>query len=154
MFAKLLDLLKQDNEPSPVNREEREQLATCVLVLEVAKADGEFSLPEYERVVASLCARFSLNSEQVEELIRVSKDVRKHAVDLFQFTNYLNRVCAPEEKMRLMEEVWSVIYADRSVDAHEEYVARKLAGLLHLNHPQFIEAKLKALTEMRDSQAE
>ena len=40
--------------------------------------------------------------------------------------------------------LWLVAFADGKKDAHEEHMVRKIAGLLHVAHPDFIDAKLKA----------
>ncbi|MBW7865764.1 MAG: TerB family tellurite resistance protein, partial [Candidatus Hydrogenedentes bacterium] len=42
-------------------------------------------------------------------------------------------------------DLWRVINADGSLDAHEDHLAHKLMDLLRLNHKQFIEAKLRVV---------
>jgi len=52
--------------------------------------------------------------------------------------------------MHIIEEVWRVIYADGTLEAHEDYLVHKLAKLLNLNHPQLIKMKMKAKNAGRD----
>ncbi len=54
-----------------------------------------------------------------------------------------------DERKLIMEEVWSVIYADGTLDSHEDYLVHKLANLLRLRHSEMIEAKVKALKQLR-----
>ena len=51
------------------------------------------------------------------------------------------------EEMEVIEEVWRVIFADGTLDGHEDYLVHKLAKLLNLTHPQLIEAKMKVRGE-------
>ncbi len=50
-----------------------------------------------------------------------------------------------EDKTRLMEMVWRVVYADGKLDKHEDYLVKKMARLLHIRHSEMINAKLKVL---------
>ena len=46
-----------------------------------------------------------------------------------------------------MELLWLVAFADGKKDPEEEHLVRKIAGLLHVPHPDFIDAKLRARSE-------
>ena len=123
---------------------ERVQVATCVVLMETAQADEQFSAVERDRIVAALRERFALSEEKAEELIAEARVRRGDHYDLWHFTHAINDGCTIAEKKRILEEVWRVIYADGTLDAHEDYLVHKLAKLLNLTHPQLIEAKLKA----------
>lgn len=125
------------------------RIAVCVLMLEVARADKEFSGEEREHIVATLCQRFSLSEEDAEELLLASRDTRDASYDLWKFTHQVNEAYTPTEKIRIIEEIWRVIYADGTLNAHEDYLVHKLAKLLNLNHKQLISAKMKVRREMQ-----
>jgi len=141
---------RAEEEPDP----ERARVATCVLLLEVAGADDEFSPQECERIVEILRSRFELSQEDAEGLIRVAQDRRAESFDLWKFTNMVNEACRTDEKRQIIEEIWRVIYADQQLDPHEDYLVHKLAKLLNLTHPQLIKAKVKVLDEMRGKATE
>ncbi|MCY1383643.1 Tellurite resistance protein TerB [compost metagenome] len=46
--------------------------------------------------------------------------------------------------MRVVEAMWQVAYADDHLDAHENHVISKVAGLLHVTHGEYIAAKMRA----------
>ena len=48
------------------------------------------------------------------------------------------------QKKRIVELLWLVAFADGRKDAHEEHLVRRIAGLLHVPHPDFIDAKRRA----------
>ncbi len=122
---------------------ERIQVATCALLLEVANSDDEFSDIERDSIIQTLKRDFNLSDEYAEELVELSDKKRKESIDLWQFTHLINEHYSLEEKIKIIEMVWKVIYADGKLDKHEDHLAHKLSGLLKLSHKQLIDAKLK-----------
>jgi uncharacterized tellurite resistance protein B-like protein len=139
-------------EPPAIADAEWVRVAVCVLLVEVAKADDEFSEDEREHIVDTLTRRFELSEDDAHDLLDLAHEHRKSSTDLWRFTNVINRQCAPAEKIEIMEEIWRVIYADGTLDAHEDYLAHKFARLLNLSHPQLIQAKLTVLDERRQGE--
>ncbi len=132
-----------DTEPSEQEEQERVQLATCIILLEVAKSDDEFSSIEKTTLTAILKKKFDISHEAVEELIEMAHKTREESVDLWQFTNLVNQNYTKEEKIKIVEEAWRVIYADEKLDAYEDHFVHRLAKLLQLDHSDLIDAKLK-----------
>lgn len=119
------------------------RIATCALLLEMSHIDGDFSASERERIIAILKRNFDLSDEYATALLEASNEELKGSVDLWQFTNCINQNYSIGEKIRVVEIVWDVVYADGKLDKHEDYLVHKLATLLRLTHKQLIEAKLK-----------
>lgn len=124
---------------------DRVQIATCVILLEVAKYDFELSSIEEETTKAILKHEFSIPEEAVEDLIKIAEEKREESVDLWEFTNIINQNFSREEKMKMMESAWKIIYADEKLDKYEDHYVHVLAGLLRLRHEELIEAKLRVL---------
>jgi uncharacterized tellurite resistance protein B-like protein len=149
VLSKLRQLLAAPAPQISSDHTERLHVATCVLALEVASSDGEFSDEERMHIISGVCERFDLSNEQAEDLIRTSEEVRGKTVDLWKFTNHINNSCTQSEKLEVIETLWRIIYADHSLDAHEDYLIHKLGRLLNVNHPTLIREKLKVLNEIR-----
>ncbi|MCL7489598.1 MAG: TerB family tellurite resistance protein [Desulfobulbaceae bacterium] len=124
--------------------EQKKHIAAGVLLLEAAHVDNECNEEEMEHIVATLQDKFDLPADCVGDLLDLARADRKQSVDLWQFTNYINRNFSPAEKRAVMEDVWRIILLDGKLDKHEDHYAHKLADLLHLTHGQMIAAKLKA----------
>lgn len=118
-------------------------IAACVILLEAATADSQFSEQESRKIISILQDRFQMTDSSVNELIEASKRERENSPGLWHFTNRINETLSIEEKYELMEMVWRVIYSDGTLDSFENYVAHKLLNLLNLDHSKFIELKLK-----------
>ncbi len=134
----------QPDEDQPAGNPEKVSIAACALLLEMAHADSEFSNEEKSRIVAILNENFDLTEDNARELMHLADLERKESLDLWQFTNLINQNYSREEKLRVVETLWQVIYTDGKVDKHEEYLMRKLTFLLNLHHQDMIEAKFKA----------
>jgi len=143
----LLKKVEVEKEPQEQTEAERLQVATCIILLEVAKSDDEFSSIEKATVGAILKKKFDLSAEAAEELIKVASREREESVDLWEFTNLINENYSKEEKRRIVESAWRVIYADEKLDGYEDYFVHKLAKLLQLDHSDLIDAKLKVKYE-------
>jgi uncharacterized tellurite resistance protein B-like protein len=123
----------------------RIQLATCVLLLEVAHSDDNFSMEEGDHILEILKEEFQLSEKYAGELMMLAHEERQESIDLWRFTNTIDNNYSIEEKERVMETLWKVIVADDMLHPREEYLARRLAKLLNLTHRQFIEAKLRVI---------
>lgn len=127
------------------------RIATCALLLEMSNIDGEFSALERENIISILKKDFDLSDEYTTTLLEASNEELKGSIDLWQFTNLINQNYSMEEKIRVIETVWDIVYADGKLDKHEDYLIHKLANLLRLTHKQLIEAKLKVKKSVLDN---
>ena len=121
------------------------KIATCALLLEMANIDGEFSELEKESIVEVLKNNYELSAEHASALMKAAEDELERSIDLWQFAKLINENYSTEEKIKVIEIVWQVIYTDGILDKHEDYLVHKLAKLLRLSHKQLIDAKLKVL---------
>lgn len=147
MLKKWLDWLSAESAAPDQTPEQRLRRALCVLLLEAAAADGTMGEEELRRIGEALRNRFELDQDAVRVLLEEAEEARAESVGLFEYTNELNRQFSPEERMRVMEDLWRVIYADGTLSAHEDHLAHRLMDLLRLNHKQFIEAKMRVVRD-------
>ena len=123
---------------------ERLNLSTAVLLVEVMRADGDFSDGERRAVAAMLRRRLSLGDEATATLMAAAERSAKDATDLHTFTSALNDRLSFEEKVQIVEAMWSVAYADGALVPHEQHVLWRVADLLHVPHAAYINAKIRA----------
>src|SRR5678816_911481 len=93
-------------EPGATSGPDPLHVAACVLLLDIAYADGEFSAPERSHLEEVLERHFSLPPEAGRELIAYCESQRAKAVDHFQFTSVLQRAYDVGQKMVLAEIMW------------------------------------------------
>ena len=130
--------------PSAGQLEHTLQLATAVLLVEVMRADPAMAPAERSAVLAALREKFSLGEDELQQLVSLAEQEAQNLYDYHRFTSDLNTHFSQAQKIRIVEYMWQVAYSDAHLDAHENHLISKVAGLLHVTHGEYIAAKMRA----------
>jgi uncharacterized tellurite resistance protein B-like protein len=133
--------------PSPETRDKALRLAAAALLFEVVRADDEVKDEERTVMRAAIQSKFALSREEAEDLARLAEERSRSATSLYELTHVVDQELSAEQKKRLVELLWLIAFADAEKDPREEQVVRRIAGLLHVPHPDFIDAKIRAREE-------
>lgn len=120
------------------------QVATAALLLEVTRLEGAVTEEEREAVTRALRTRFELSDAEVDTLVALAEAEARDAPGYHPFTSRINKGFSAEQKVRMVEYMWQVAYADGHLDAHEQHFLRKIADLLYVSHRDYIAAKMRA----------
>jgi uncharacterized tellurite resistance protein B-like protein len=149
-FARLVQRFK-DGVTAPQSQEQKHDplsLATAAVLLETAYADGEFTPAEDGDVVGYLQRAFSLRTDEARELVDAANELRNKTIDHFSLTNYIRKNSPLAERIEIVKTMWRVVYSDGKLTDYENYLVRKLADLLGLEHHVMIDAKSAVLREI------
>jgi len=135
------DVPTRDSVTAPTPAVDPLHLAACVLLLDVAHADGEFSDAEQAHLERVLERHFALPPEAGRALMALADEERRKAVDHFRFTSQLQQGYDTGQKMVLAEIMWGVVLADGRIAEHEHYLTRKISNLLDLEPGYLAAAK-------------
>jgi len=127
------------------NTEHDIRVATCALLVEIARIDEKFTEAEMETILTILKQKYGLSQDHADALIAEAERELEKSVDLWQFTRLINENYTNEEKIKIIETLWQIVYDDGKMDQYEHYLMNKLQNLLRLTHDQLITAKLKVL---------
>lgn len=127
--------------------EHRLQLASAALMVEMLHVDDQVTAAEEDKLQHILKQRFELSDTEIEALIDLAHNEKHEATDYYAFTSLLNEHYTQQQKIKLVEDLWQLAYADHRLDKYEEHLLRRLAELLHVPHQDFIRTKHKALKE-------
>jgi uncharacterized tellurite resistance protein B-like protein len=146
VLSKLSRFIERHLQPSGVSSgpslsAHQKQLAVAALLVEVAMADHQFSDEEIDSLSEALKRKYSLDTEEISELISLAKSESNHATSLHQFTQIINQYCDPKEKSNLVTAMWEMAFADGNLDKYEDYLIRKVADLIYLPHSEFTRTK-------------
>jgi uncharacterized tellurite resistance protein B-like protein len=145
MLKALADLFRpSEAAPTPEERERGLRLAAAALLFEVVRADGVVKPEEQTVLRAALHSTFAIGDDELDELVATGAQESREAISLFEFTRQVDEALSPDEKKRIVELLWLVSFADGQKAAEEEHIVRRIAGLLHVTHPDFIDAKIRA----------
>jgi len=98
-------------------------------------------------VVGFLKSAFTLDEASVRELLKAADEIRAHTIDHFALTNYIRRNAPLDERLDIVKTMWRVAYADGRLTDYENYLVRKIADLLGIEHRVMIDAKVDVLRE-------
>ncbi len=118
------------------------ELATAALLLEVGYADFEIEDDELKIIANALMQNFEFSEQEIHLLIEAALKQRESNESLHPFVHIVNNNFSAGEKVKVIETMWRVAYADRRLDKYEEHRIRKIADLLYVPHRDFIRTKL------------
>jgi uncharacterized tellurite resistance protein B-like protein len=148
MFRSLRDLFDSLAPPSadaqPQAAERALQLAAAVMLVEVMRADASFHPAERQAVRKALCEQFTLSADEADRLAELAANTAAHATDLFEFTSRIDARFDMAQKVRMVELMWRVAYADGQLSADERHVLWRVADLLHVPQGAYVNARLRA----------
>ncbi|MEE9319720.1 MAG: TerB family tellurite resistance protein [Granulosicoccus sp.] len=117
----------------------------ALLLLEIARADHSVDQQEKGVIRKALRQSSSLTEQELDELIEEALTDGEAAVSLHDHIGLINDRLDKAQKIRLIEQMWRIAFADGDLDKYEEYTIRKLADLMYIKHRDFIQAKLRVV---------
>jgi uncharacterized tellurite resistance protein B-like protein len=134
-------LAGQTEDRERISRVDPVTVAACALLLEIAHADDVFSAEERERIARHIREEMGVSEEEMREVFRAAEEERRESVDLYHFTRLVSDHLSREQRRKLIETIWDVVYADGTLSAIESHLARRVAELLGFQHPEVQEIK-------------
>ena len=122
--------------PEEPHRPDSVAIAACALLLEIAHADDVFAPEERDRILRAVREDLGVPADDVAEVVRLAEEERRESVDLYQFTKLVSEKFTRAQRLRLVEVIWGVVYADGELTAVENQLARRIAELLGFQHPE------------------
>jgi uncharacterized tellurite resistance protein B-like protein len=119
-------------------------LATAVLLIEVSKADFEQDETEMTTIRNLLLKHLSIAEEEVDSLLQNASEEADKLVSLQHITRLMNEQLDQQGKVKVIELMWKVVYADGEKHRYEEHLMRQISDLLYVDHSDFIQARLQA----------
>ena len=83
-------------------------------------------------MLAALRQAFSLSDAAAEELVTHAETAAEDSVSLHEFTSVLHAELDNAEKQRVVEMLWHIALADKTLDKYEDYMIGKIAELLYV----------------------
>ena len=150
MIKYLKEIFKQSIEKSETADDNKKlQVATCALLIEMAKADNEFTDDERKKVIKVMQKTFNLEKKYVDELIELSEENVRNSISIYEFTTTINENFSKDEKFELLKNLWRLIYIDETLNMHEDHLIKKIGNTLNMEHRDVIGAKLMVKEESR-----
>ena len=116
-------------------------LAATALLVHVVSLDGEPSPVEKRKLHSLIESRFKLDPGTADRLIASATRVEGEAVDLYHFTSVIMRSVNEEGRLRIVEMMWELVFADGQVSEFEDNVVWRAADLLAISSRDRLDLK-------------
>lgn len=131
----------------PEDDAHRLRVATCVLLLEAAQADDEFSEAERATIGVIVGERFQLGEGEAAALLAMAQEELEAAGDLYQFTRLIDDSFTRARKLAILELLWRVVYSDGVLEAHEDALMHRMGKMLGIRHEELMALKIRVKNE-------
>jgi len=131
MFGQFISRLTAP-EPDPLARDEA-GMALAALMIRIARTDGDYRAEEIARIDRVLMAHHGLSPFEATALRKEAETLEGEAPDTVRFTRAVKDAVPHEDRVGVIEALWSVALADGVRDGEEDAELRVMARLLGVN---------------------
>ena len=118
----------------------------AALLIHAAKIDENFSKNE-EVIIKQALLQIGVNNENLEKIFSNGKKIEENSNQILDFTREVKNM-EEENKIRIIETLWKIIYSNNDADIYETNLMRRLTGLLYIDSKLMGDIKEKIKKEI------
>jgi len=107
-------------------------IKVAALLIHAAKIDENYSDQE-EKIINKTLLELGAKRENLENIMINAKKIEDNANQILDFTREIKNM-NQENKIKIVESLWQIIYSNQEADMYETGLMRKLAGLLYIDN--------------------
>ena len=120
-------------------------IKVCALLIHAAKIDENYTDNE-EEIIKKALLELGSTQENLSKTIEEAKTIEENSNQILDFTREVKNL--PEDnKIKIIEVLWSIIYSNNEADMYEANLMRRLAGLLYIDSKTMGDIKNKIKKE-------
>ena len=101
------------------------------LLIHAARIDENYTNEEKEIIKNTLIDLGALENE-IEDLIKKSEINEQNSNQILDYTKEIKSL-SNEEKIKIIESLWKIIYSNKNADVYETSLMRRIAGLIYID---------------------
>ena len=125
MFKKIFKKEKKENSGN-------KKILVAALLIHAAKIDENYSDIEKKIIKEALINLNKINSDQAEELMNLAEKKEEGSNQMIEFTREIKKH-PMEFRLKIIEIIWKIVYADDISDNYETNLMRRICGLLYIS---------------------
>ncbi len=138
------DLLRRLTAPEPQKLPDPDaRLALGALLVRVARSDGDYADVEIAQIDRALSARYGLSPFEAAKLRAECEQLEAEAPDTVRFTRAVKDAVDYDDRVAVIEAMWSVVMADGVREEEEDSIMRMTASLLGVSDQDSHKARLR-----------
>ena len=138
------DLIRRMTAPEPQTLPDPDaRLALGAILVRLARTDGDYSAEEVAQIDQLLMRRYALTLSDARALRDQSETLEAEAPDTVRFTRAIKDAVSYDDRVGVIEAMWSVVLADGVRDHEEDSMMRMAVSLLGVSDQDSHRARLK-----------
>ena len=119
----------------------------CALLIHAAKIDENYTDKE-EEIIKKTLNGLGVEDKNISKTIKEAKIIEDSSNQILDFTKEV-KTLSEQDKIKIIEALWSIIYSNKDADIYETTLMRRLAGLLYIDNKTMgdIKEKIKQNSE-------
>ena len=113
----------------------------CALLIHAAKIDENYTDKE-EKIIKKTLYKLGIEDKNISKTIEEAKIIEENSNQILDFTREVKSL-AEQDKIKILEALWSIIYSNKDADIYETNLMRRLAGLLYIDNKTMADIKEK-----------
>ena len=114
------------------NDKNTDLIKVAALLIHAAKIDENYSNQE-EKIIKKTLLELGTKRENLENIMINAKKIEDNANQILDFTREIKNM-NQENKIKIIESLWQIIYSNQEADIYETGLMRRLAGLLYIDN--------------------
>ena len=103
----------------------------CALLIHAAKIDENYTDKE-EEIIKKTLNELGIEYKNITKTIEEAKIIEENSNQILEFTKEVKNL-PEQDKIKIVEALWSIIYSNKDADIYETNLMRRLAGLLYID---------------------
>ena len=120
---------------------------TCLLV-HAAKIDEIYTDKERD-IIKKTILNLGIEKNEIEKILNEAESIESNSNQLLEFTREIKQL-KQEDKIKIVESLWEIIYSDDQSDIYEANLMRRLTGLLYLDNKVVGNIKEKIIKNIKN----
>ena len=124
----MINFFKKEKEE---NQNNISAVSLASLLIHAAKIDENYDDDE-KKIIENTLIKLGVKNEELPDIIKEAEKAENNSNQILEFTKDAKNLKI-ENKLILIEALWSIIYSDKKADMYEDNLMRRLTGLLYLD---------------------
>ena len=107
-------------------------IKVCALLIHAAKIDENYTDKE-EEIIKKTLNELGIEDKNISKTIKEAKIIEENSNQILDYTREVKSL-PEQDKIKIVEALWSIIYSNKDADIYETNLMRRLAGLLYIDN--------------------
>ena len=125
----MLNFLKKNKDES---KNTLSVTSLACLLIHAAKIDENYSSKE-KKIIEETLIKLGVDEKEISDIMNEAEILENNSNQIIDYTKEAKNL-KQDDKLILIEALWSIIYSDNNADMYEANLMRRLAGLIYLDN--------------------